>query len=70
MDTLENMRGKSTRDHVMTEAVAREIVHRFKVFLQNFKGPNERKIFVDKVSIFQAVGWGEWEKFQEAGLLT
>ncbi len=31
IDILENMRGRSTRDHVCDEAVAREIERRFKV---------------------------------------
>uniref|UniRef100_A0AC35FGW3 DNA replication licensing factor MCM2 n=1 Tax=Panagrolaimus sp. PS1159 TaxID=55785 RepID=A0AC35FGW3_9BILA len=43
VDILENLRGRKVRDHVNDEAVAREIVRRFKRFLKNFKDPTTDK---------------------------
>ncbi|XGW25307.1 hypothetical protein V3C99_006604 [Haemonchus contortus] len=43
IDILENLRGRSTKDHVSDEAVAREIERRFKNFLRAFKDPVTRK---------------------------
>ncbi|CAJ0604555.1 unnamed protein product [Cylicocyclus nassatus] len=43
IDILENLRGRSTKDHVSDEAVAREIERRFKNFLRAFKDPETRK---------------------------
>ncbi|KAK5966747.1 hypothetical protein GCK32_000486 [Trichostrongylus colubriformis] len=43
VDILENLRGRSTKDHVSDEAVAREIERRFKNFLRAFKDPVTRK---------------------------
>ncbi|KAK6044510.1 MCM2/3/5 family protein, partial [Cooperia oncophora] len=43
IDILENLRGRSTKDHVSDEAVAREIERRFKNFLRAFKDPLTRK---------------------------
>uniref|UniRef100_A0A0K0DLX4 DNA replication licensing factor MCM2 n=1 Tax=Angiostrongylus cantonensis TaxID=6313 RepID=A0A0K0DLX4_ANGCA len=43
IDILENLRGRSTKEHVSDEAVAREIERRFKNFLRAFKDPLTRK---------------------------
>ncbi|KAF8370352.1 mcm-2 [Pristionchus pacificus] len=43
IDILENMRGRSTREHVCDEAVSREIERRFKNFLRAFKDVETRK---------------------------
>ncbi|VDM63227.1 unnamed protein product [Angiostrongylus costaricensis] len=43
IDILENLRGRSTKEHVSDEAVAREIERRFKNFLRAFKDPVTRK---------------------------
>ena len=44
VDILENCRGRTVRDHVNDEAVAREIVRRFKRFLRHFKDPKSDKL--------------------------
>uniref|UniRef100_A0A7E4VX11 DNA replication licensing factor MCM2 n=1 Tax=Panagrellus redivivus TaxID=6233 RepID=A0A7E4VX11_PANRE len=44
VDILENMRGRSIRDHVNDEAVAKEIVRRFKRFLRHFKDVETEKL--------------------------
>ncbi|WKY03325.1 hypothetical protein Q1695_004790 [Nippostrongylus brasiliensis] len=44
VDILENLRGRSTKDHVSDDAVAREIDRRFKNFLRAFKDPVTRKV--------------------------
>ncbi|GMT24397.1 hypothetical protein PFISCL1PPCAC_15694, partial [Pristionchus fissidentatus] len=43
IDILENMRGRSTREHVSDDAVSREIERRFKNFLRAFKDLETRK---------------------------
>ncbi|CAI4221021.1 unnamed protein product [Auanema sp. JU1783] len=43
IDILENMRGRSAKDHVSDEAVAREVERRFKNFLRAFKDKETRK---------------------------
>uniref|UniRef100_A0A914V690 DNA replication licensing factor MCM2 n=1 Tax=Plectus sambesii TaxID=2011161 RepID=A0A914V690_9BILA len=43
IDILENMRGRSTRDHVSDEAVAKEIERRFKNFLRAYRDPETKK---------------------------
>ncbi|PAV83494.1 hypothetical protein WR25_24059 [Diploscapter pachys] len=40
IDVLENIRGRSIKDHVSDEAVAKEIERRFKNFLRGFKDPH------------------------------
>lgn len=42
VDILENLRGRSTKEHVSDEAVAKEIERRFKNFLRAFKDPVTR----------------------------
>lgn len=42
IDILENMRGRSAKDHVSDDAVAREIERRFKNFLRAFKDKETR----------------------------
>ncbi|CAL2033996.1 unnamed protein product [Caenorhabditis brenneri] len=44
VDILENIRGRTIRDHVSDEAVAREIERRFKNFLRSFKEKNSSDI--------------------------
>lgn len=44
VDILENMRGRSTKDHVNDEAVGREIERRFKNFLRAFKDLETNKV--------------------------
>ncbi|GMT08204.1 hypothetical protein PENTCL1PPCAC_30378, partial [Pristionchus entomophagus] len=43
IDILENMRGRSTREHVSDDAVSREIERRFKNFLRAFKDLETKK---------------------------
>jgi DNA replication licensing factor MCM2 len=42
IDILENMRERTSRDHVSDEAVGKEIVRRFRKFLRTFKDPNKK----------------------------
>ncbi|CAB3408080.1 unnamed protein product [Caenorhabditis bovis] len=44
IDILENIRGRSIRDHVSDEAVAKEIERRFKNFLRSFKDPATNQV--------------------------
>ncbi|ULU03941.1 hypothetical protein L3Y34_017023 [Caenorhabditis briggsae] len=44
VDILENIRGRTIRDHVSDEAVAREIERRFKNFLRSYHEPNNKQI--------------------------
>ncbi|EGT57247.1 CBN-MCM-2 protein [Caenorhabditis brenneri] len=44
VDILENIRGRTIRDHVSDEAVAKEIERRFKNFLRSFKDKNSTDI--------------------------
>ncbi|VDN36281.1 unnamed protein product [Gongylonema pulchrum] len=44
IDILENLRGRSTRQHVSDEAVGREIIRRFKSFIRGFKDPKSKKL--------------------------
>ncbi|VDK60791.1 unnamed protein product [Anisakis simplex] len=44
VDILENMRGRTIREHVSEEAVGKEIERRFKSFLRAYKDPASRKV--------------------------
>ncbi|CAD6194709.1 unnamed protein product [Caenorhabditis auriculariae] len=44
IDILENIRGRSIRDHVADEAVSKEIERRFKSFLRTFKDSNTQQV--------------------------
>lgn len=43
VDILENIRGRTIRDHVSDEAVAREIERRFKNFLRSYHDPGNKQ---------------------------
>uniref|UniRef100_A0A914RZI8 DNA replication licensing factor MCM2 n=1 Tax=Parascaris equorum TaxID=6256 RepID=A0A914RZI8_PAREQ len=44
VDILENMRGRTIKEHVSDEAVGKEIERRFKSFLRAYKDPVTRKV--------------------------
>ncbi|KJH48629.1 MCM2/3/5 family protein [Dictyocaulus viviparus] len=53
IDILENLRGRSTKEHVSDEAVAKEIERRFKNFLRAFKDPVTRKAkYLKVITVF------------------
>lgn len=43
MDIVENIRGRSVREHVRTEAVRREIIRRFQAFLKQYREPGTER---------------------------
>ncbi|KAE9552844.1 hypothetical protein FO519_003957 [Halicephalobus sp. NKZ332] len=50
IDILENLRGRTVRDHVNDKAIAREIIRRFKHFLRHFKGKgNDQLKYVQRI---------------------
>uniref|UniRef100_A0A158R5D7 DNA replication licensing factor MCM2 n=1 Tax=Syphacia muris TaxID=451379 RepID=A0A158R5D7_9BILA len=55
IDILENMRGRSTRDHVNDEAVGKEIERRFKSFLRAYKDPETKKVkYIEAIKLMVA----------------
>uniref|UniRef100_F1KUS0 DNA replication licensing factor MCM2 n=1 Tax=Ascaris suum TaxID=6253 RepID=F1KUS0_ASCSU len=50
VDILENMRGRTIKEHVSDEAVGKEIERRFKSFLRAYKDPITRKVkYIDAI---------------------
>ncbi|VDD90988.1 unnamed protein product [Enterobius vermicularis] len=55
IDILENMRGRSTRDHVKDEAVGKEIERRFNSFLRAYKDPETKKLkYIEAIKLMVA----------------
>ncbi|VDN02902.1 unnamed protein product [Thelazia callipaeda] len=55
IDILENLRGRTTREHVSDEAVSREIIRRFKSFLRGYKDPETNNLkYWEKIKLMVA----------------